>query len=340
MAVATRDFGKTSDGESVQAFMLEAGDLRAEVLSYGATIRTFEHAGVDVMLGHDDLAPYLGRHPYFGSTVGRVAGRIGDGSFELDGRQFRLEPNELPAMKNHIHGGKDGWDRRVWAADVVGDSVKFSLVSPDGDNGYPGRVEVTVTYRLDRDGLSIDYEATTDQPTPIAPTNHAYFNLAGHDAGKLDGHVIEIHADRVALTDETLRYTGGFVDVEATAEDLRRPTDLAVRRSDLFQQHGSTYEVRGEPGTLRRAADVVHREANRRLVVQTTESCLQLYTTSMLDELNGKGGTHYPAFSGFCLEAQAFADLMHLPVQVGPRRAILRPGERYRQTTRYDLGAL
>lgn len=340
MAPAARSFGTTRDGTRVDAFTLTAGDLEIEVFSYGATLRTFSHRGTDVTLGYDTLEPYLGRHPFFGSTVGRVAGRIGDGTFDLDGQRYELEPNEPPAMVNHLHGGKTGWDMKVWDAQVDGEAVRFSLVSPDGDNGYPGRVEASVTYRLDERGLQLDYEATTDAPTPIAPTNHAYFHLLGHDAGTIGGHAIRLDADRYAMIDDAFRFTGKFAFVDGRAEDLRQPASIEERLAGFFGRHGSMYVLNGPAETLRPVAEVIYEGARRRLAVATTESCLQLYTGVMLDPHEAKDGARYDALSGFCLEAQAFPDLMHdLPAD-SPSRCILRPGEVYRQTTRYDLGDL
>jgi aldose 1-epimerase len=334
-------FGKTGDGYSVESYTLASGDLEMSVMTFGATWLSLKHRGDDLCLGYDTLEPYLGDHPYFGSTVGRVAGRIVDGTFEVDGERFRLKKNNPPeAPVNHLHGGSQAWSHVVWEAEAGDDFVSFSHVSPDGDNGYPGRVEIRVTYKLDGEGVSIDYEATTDRATPLAPTNHAYFNLLGHNGGPIGQHVVQIHADENTPVDEHYRFLGKRASVDGTVDDLRQPTKVGdvLARDPMW--HGSMYFVDGTPGTLRPAATVLHEQAKRRLDVSTTETCLQFYTGFMLENEAGKHGMTYGRNDGLCLEAQAHPDAAQPGLRADFGKLLLRPEETYRQTTRYALASL
>ncbi len=339
MPVST--FGQLSDGRDVQAVTLRDGDVSTEILTIGATWRSQHVPGrdgvADVLLGFDAADHYAKPHPYFGSTVGRVAGRITGASFDLDGKTFTIDKNEPKDEPKHgLHGGFSGWDKQLWTLDDAGDtSARFSLVSPDGDGGFPGRVNVSVTYTLANGTVSLDYEATTDAPTPIAPTNHAYINLRGHDTGDVRDHRLVVHADTFAASRTDYSFTGQRLPVDGTPDDLRRPTLFADRIDQLAGRHGSMYFVNGTPGELRDVAEVTCEAAGRRLSVATTETCLQFYTGLMTNEQSsGKGGASYGQFSALCLEAQAFPDaLNHDNPQLG--NLVLRPGETYRQTTSY-----
>ncbi|MEM8872668.1 MAG: aldose epimerase family protein [Planctomycetota bacterium] len=335
-------FGTTPDGHDVHRYTFSAGGVTLRVINLGGVvteIHTPDRDGntADVNLGYDTLPPYQKRHPYFGALVGRIAGRLTDGKFDLDGKSYQLGLNE-PGEISHIHGGHDGFDQRLWTAEPIDDAtLKLTLHSPDGDQGYPGNLDIAVTYKLTDDGAwTIEYSATTDAPTLVNPTNHAYFNLAGHDSGSIHDHVLQVHAteNSPARADSVL--TGAKHSVDGTVDDMREPVHLADRIDQLDQQHGSMYFVSGEPGTLRPAARLTHPATGRSMDVETTESMLQVYTGRNLDGNDiGKGGKPYSQFGGICLEAHGYPDGIHHP-HLGD--TVLRPGETYRQTTVYRFG--
>ena len=332
------DFG-TANGQRVEQFTLAAGRLAADVLTYGGIVRRLLVDGVDVVLGFDDLGPYTRddpRHPYFGCITGRVAGRITAGRFTLDGDPFELEQNDPP---NHLHGGTVGLDRRVWQAEPDGDAaLRLTHRSPAGDQGYPGNLDVAVTYRVGGgggDALTIEYEATTDAPTPVNLTNHSYFNLVGHDAGDALGHVLQIDAESHVPADDEFTLLGRVEPVAGSGHDFRSPTPVRDRIADIPQRHGTNYVLDGEPGRLREVARLASPDAGRSMAVETTERCMQFYTGVLLDRdgpVVGKNGVTYPRHGGLCLECHGYPDAVNSP-NLGD--IVLRPGETYRQTTAY-----
>ena len=338
-------FGTAVDHAVIEKLTISDGDLSADVITIGATLQSLRVPGkggvADVCLGFDDVEPYKKRHPYFGSTAGRVAGRITGAQFTLDGQAYQIDKNE-PAddPKHGLHGGFVGWDMLTWKVDDLADkSVRLSLQSANGDRGYPGAIDISVTYTLDGGALRLDYEATTSAPTPLAPTNHAYFNLAGAGNGDVLDHVLTVHAEEFAKTNEDFSFTGEKASVIGTPDDLRTPTKIAERIGQLHRKHGSMYFVEGDPGTLRPAAQLVCERGGRKMDVETDETCLQFYSGMMLDQIAGKAGQTYNQFGGLCLEAQAFPDALNHPgVEWGP--LVLRPGETYRQTTLYRFGSV
>jgi aldose 1-epimerase len=341
VSVRTAAFGQLPGGGPVRLFTLtNARGLIARVTDLGATLTELhvpDRTGRpgDVVLGFDGLARYLAPHPYFGSTVGRVANRIARGRFTLDGTTYQLAANNGP---NHLHGGLTGFDKALWRAEALpgGETgVRFAHVSPDGDQGYPGRLDLVVTMRLtDDDGLVIDYRATTDQATPINLTNHAYFNLAG--GGDVLGHELWLAAARYTPADETLVPTGDLRPVKGTPLDFTRPTPIGARFDRLpGEPRGYDHNFvidRTAPGPVL-AARVFEPGTGRVMEVITTQPGVQLYTANFLDgTLIGKRGAAYGRYAGFCLETQHFPDSVNHPAFPG---TILRPGETYRQTTVY-----
>ena len=330
-------FGHLPDGRAVHEYVLENGrGLALHVLDYGGIVTRLlvpdaQGRTADVVLGFDRLAPYVERPPSLGALVGRVAGRITNAAFTLNGNRYALPRNEAP---NHLHGGVTGFDRRLWQA-VPEDASALTLVyrSPDGEEGYPGTLDVRVTFRLTpRNEWILQYEAQTDAPTPFCPTHHSYFNLAGEGAGSTEGHQLQIFADRRVPTDERFTLSGRLEPIAGTAADFNRPRRLGDAIPHLFKQHGDTYLLRRTPGVEPTPAARLEDPASGRVMeVATTERFLQFYTAAMLDFTPaGKSGRPYAPFGGVCLECQGYADGANHP-DIGD--IILEPGTTYRQTT-------
>lgn len=326
MATAIRtDFGML-DGVPAEAIELTCGALSARVLPFGATLQSLvvpdrNGRGGDVVLGYDDIQSYRDRPAWFGVTVGRYANRIAGGRFMLDGREHVLEINNAP---NHLHGGSDGFDKRLWdvvavTADDAGARAVLSLVSADGDAGYPGTLRATATYTLTDDALTIDYAATTDAPTIVNLTNHAFFDLGG--AGAALQHELTIHADRFLPVDAGSIPTGERRAVAETPFDFRTPRRIGDRVRDgrdaqIAIGHGYDHNfiIDGDAGTLRPAAVLHDTESGRTMTVAITAPGLQLYAGNFLDGSQpGKDGRLYRQGDAICLEPQAFPDSPNRP---------------------------
>jgi aldose 1-epimerase len=344
VTVRAEGFGPAPDGSAVRRFTLtNARGSAAEVTDFGATLTGLWVADRDgrlddVVLGFDALAPYAGEHPYFGSTVGRYANRIAGGRFSLDGRAYELARNDPP---NHLHGGPRGFHHRLWRADPIapgGSSLRLTLQSPDGDEGYPGDLSVALTYTLtDGDALRLDYEAAAAAATVVNLTHHSYFNLAG--AGDVLDHELAIAASRFVPIDPTGVPIAGPRPVADTPMDFLAPSAVGARlgADDAQLRAGRGYDhcwaLDAPAGALRLAATLRDPSTGRVMDVLTTEPGLQVYAGNRLDgSIEGKGGRRYPRHAGICLEAQRFPDSPNRP-EFPP--ATLRPGERYRQTTEY-----
>jgi len=346
--VTREAFGALPDGRPVALFTLRnANGLQVRAMTYGATIISLETpdrngAPGDIVLGYPSLEGYVQASPYFGSIVGRYGNRIAGGRFTLDGIEYRLATNDGP---NHLHGGVTGFDKVLWTGDSASTdstaSVTFRYASPAGEEGYPGTLQVAVTYTLgNAAALRVDYEATTDAPTPVNLTQHSYFNLRG--AGDILGHELMLAADRHTPVDSGLIPTGELAAVEGTPFDFRTATPIGARigQDDEQLRRGRGYDhnwvlTRDGPG-LSLAARVVEPESGRTLTVSTTEPGIQFYSGNFLDgTLTGKQGTVYHHRSGFCLETQHFPDS---PNQPHFPSTILRPGETYRSVTVFAFG--
>jgi len=295
----------------------------------------------DVVLGFDNLAGYEGpENPYFGGTVGRVAFRITEGKFTLDGQTYRLSLNVPP---HHLHGGTKGFSRMVWKGEALAEgrepAVKLTLQSPDGDQGYPGKLEATVVYTLtERNELAIEYTAVTDRPTPVNLTHHSYFNLAGAGRGDVLGHVLQLEATRYTPLDEKKIPTGQIEPVEGTPYDFLRPTTIGARMrppSEVADGYDLSYPV-NRPGSatrLIRVATLREPTSGRVLEVLSTQPAIVLYTGNYLDgTLGGKGGKLYPKHAGVCLETAHLPDSVNRPTFPS---VILRPGQAYRHRCVY-----
>lgn len=339
----------SADGKTVHLYTLRnPSGMEVRVMDYGGIIVSLsvpDRMGRfgDVVLGFDSLPPYETLSPYFGALIGRYANRIAHGRFTLDGQTYTLATNDGP---NHLHGGVRGFDKRVWDAEPFEGADRRGLVlrytSPAGEEGYPGTLHVTVTYTLtDDDRLSFDYEATTDQATPVNLTQHSYFNLAGAGSGDILGHIVTINADSFTPIDSTLIPTGEIRSVAGTPFDFRTPTAIGARIDQpdpqLRYAHGydHNFVLNRPPGdtALTLAARVYEPTSGRVMEIYTDQPGLQFYSGNFLDgTLHGKGGVVYPFRSGFCMETQHFPDSPNHPDFPS---TILRPGQVYHTRSVY-----
>ncbi len=344
-------FGATADGRAIDLIALRnANGMEVRAMTYGGiivSVKVPDRAGHfdDVVLGHDDAAGYFTNPPYFGAIIGRYGNRIARGTFTLDGRHYALATNNGP---NHLHGGLKGWDQAVWTAapfqDQRGAGIVFTHTSADGDEGYPGTVQATVTYTLtDANELRIDYGARTDKATVINLTQHSYFNLAGSMATDILSHQLMIAADRYTPVDAGLIPTGELASVEGTPFDFRQMTPIGARinQKDAQLERGNGYDhnfaLNRQDSGMVLAARVSEPVTGRTLEVSTTEPGLQFYSGNFLDgTITGKGGVKYGRRAGFCLETQHYPDS---PNHATFPSTVLRPGQEYRTTTVFKFAA-
>ncbi|MEA3048244.1 MAG: aldose 1-epimerase [Sphingomonadales bacterium] len=343
--VTRSEFGRLADGRTVEAIGLaNSNGMAARIVTYGAAIQSVmvpdrRGALADVALGHASLEDYVGHPQYFGATVGRVANRIADGRFTLDGRAYRVPVNNGP---NSLHGGTQGFDKVVWEAIAVTDDptpgVTLRYVSPDGEMGYPGTLTVTVAYRLDETNtLSVEYEATTDRTTLCNLSNHAYWNLAGEGSAEgAMGHRLAIPAEYYLPTDATAIPTGELRPVAGTAFDFREPAVIGARVRDATDEQivfGRGYdhnwvvarEVSAAPRLLARLEEP---ESGRVMEILSNQPGVQFYSGNFLDgTTSGKAGNLYRMGDAIVLEPQMFPDTPNHP-EFGSIR--LEPGRTYR----------
>ncbi len=353
VATATADdkteFGKMPDGTAVQQYTLKnRNGMNVKIITLGGIISELHVPDKDgkfddVVLGFHNLDGYLQGHPYFGCITGRYCNRIAKGKFTLDGKEYTLAVNNKP---NHLHGGVKGFDKVVWKAAPLqleagqGHGIVLTYRSVDGEEGYPGNLNVTVRYiLLDDNTLVMQYEAKTDKPTVINLTNHSYFNLAGIRGGDVLGHELEINADQITPTDDTFIPTGKIVNVKDTPFDF---TAAKAIGKDIGQIKGDpggydlNYVVGGSTGDLRHAASVHEPKTGRTMDVFTKEPGVQFYSGNFLDgKVIGKGGVAYKKHFGFCLETQHYPDS---PNQPNFPSVVLTPGSNYSTSTIYRFG--
>jgi aldose 1-epimerase len=339
MSIQKSLFGKTSSGQDVFLYTCtNSNGLVMKVTTYGAIVVVLEVPDRDgksanVTLGFPTLDGYLGPHPHFGSTVGRYANRIAKGKFTLDGKQYTLATNNGP---NHLHGGRFGFDRVIWNAEEVKTEnavgVKFHYMSRDGEEGYPGNLDVTAVYSLTNDNeLRIEFTATTDKATPVNLTNHCYWNLAGAGAGKILDHELMLNADQYLPVDETLIPTGETASVQGTPLDFTLPKKIGERIQQLETDppgYDHCFVLRSQDGSLALAARVRDKSSGRIMEVYTTQPGIQLYTSNFLDGDASSGG--YKQHEAFCLETQHYPDS---PNQPQFPTTTLRPGETLKAAT-------
>ncbi len=352
-------FGRTPAGQTAHLYTLEnSAGCRAEISDFGGTVARLlvpdrEGRQADVVLGFDTVEAYATRSPYFGCIVGRFGNRIANGRFSLGGQTYQLALNNEPGGQPcHLHGGHRGFDKVLWhvesGAGAAGQSLRLTYRSPDREEGFPGNLDVVVTYTVTADSaLRIDYVAQTDQPTPVNLTNHSYFNLAGEGAGTVLGHVVTLNASRYTPVNAGLIPTGEIAPLAGTPLDFRVPHPVGERIDRAHEQlrfaggYDHNYVLDGGGGTvdvsrtnkLALAATVWEPQSGRIMEVLTTEPGVQFYSGNFLDgALKGKSGRAYPRRAGLCLETQHFPDS---PNQPAFPTTILLPGDTLRSTTVY-----
>lgn len=348
--ITSTPFGTLKDGSKISLYTLRnSNGAVVKVMNYGGIITSFEVPDkngnlVDVVLGYDSLAQYEKRNPFFGALVGRYGNRIANAKFSLDGVEYELAKNN---NGNHIHGGTKGFDKVVWAIEEApssdGVAIKLSYLSKDMEEGYPGNLNVEVTYTLtDDNAFQIDYKATTDKKTIVNLTQHAYFNLNGNKSDVLN-HEISINGDQLVAVNEALIPKGELMPVEDTPFDFRTPFRIGERIDNDHEQlrFGKGYDhcwvINGQPGgEARPAAEVYDPMSGIEMTVYTTEPGIQFYTGNFLDgTITGKNGVVYNKRSGFCLETQHFPDS---PNQSQFPSVVVSPGETYTSRTIYQFG--
>ncbi len=343
--IKQQHWGSIGSGEQIQLYTLRnSKGMEASITNYGGrlvTLKVPDRDGKleDVVLGCDDLEGYLQNNPYFGALVGRYANRIANGEFTLDGKLYKLARNN---GENSLHGGLKGFDKVAWNARTVstndGPSLELTYLSKDGEEGYPGNLNVTATYFLTEDNdLTVEFYATTDKDTVLNLTNHSYFDLAGQSAGKILDHRVFINADKFTPVNANLIPTGELRDVEGTPFDFRKPMAIGERINDKDEQlqYGEGYDhnfvLNGSGNELSLAGRVVDPKSGRVMEVLTTQPGVQFYTGNHLGpSIKGKDGTEYGARFGFCLETQHFPNS---PNQPSFPSTELKAGQRFRRST-------
>ncbi len=344
MSIKTEPYGKTPDGVAVNLYTLtNANGLKVKIITYGATIIDMEVPDrngklENINLFRDSLEDYMKKDtPYFGCTVGRYANRIAKGKFTLDGRQYTLATND---GENALHGGLKGFDKVVWKAEQIEkkDSVgvKFTYVSPDGEEGYPGTLTAQVIYSLtDQNELKMEYTATTDKPTVVNLTNHAYWNLAGAGSGDILGHELMLNANGYLPVDAGLIPLGEVKPVKGTPMDFNTPMTIGSRIAQVPGGYDHCYVLNKKPGeALTLVAKIVEPKSGRIMEIYTTEPAVQFYSGNFLDGSVSGGGKSYQKHAGCCLETQHYPDS---PNQKAFPNTVLRPGETYKHYTMHKF---
>jgi aldose 1-epimerase len=339
-----RPFGTLSDGTPVTLFTLRHGALEAQFINYGARLTSLKIPDAqgklaDITTGYDTLDLYLADKTHAGAVVGRYGNRIANGSFTIDGVTYQIPQND---KTNALHGGPIGFGDMPWTATEIPDGVEMTLISPDGDQGFPGTLTATVRYTLTDAGLRMDYTATTDKPTVLNLTNHAYFNLAGESSGTILDHEITIPAAHFTPCTTALVPSGELRSVEGTIFDFRHATRIGDHIEDQDEQlkigHGWDFNfVLGENGPMKLAAIVRDPVSGRTMTVSTTEPAVQFYSGNFMDgTMPNRTGGLYPRRGGLCLETQHYPDSPnhpHFPTTTH------RPGETLRSTTLFTFGS-
>lgn len=336
VTVTKAGFGKLPDGKAAEIYTLKNADLDVRITNYGARIvslSTKDRDGKvgDVVLGYNSVEGYVAEgttKTYFGAIVGRYGNRIRDGKFSIDGHQYQIPPNN---NGNALHGGPHGFDLELWTAKELPDGVEMTLVSKDGDMGFPGTLTVHVRYTLVGDAVHINYSATTDKATVTNLTNHSYFNLSGEGSGTILDEVMMINADGYTPVDAGLIPVGGVQSVAGTPFDFRKPTVIGARVNEPNDQlklgggYDHNWVLNGKNGEMKLAAKVYDPKSGRVLTVTTTQPGVQFYTGNFLDgSFTGKAGVKYTKRTGFCLETQHYPDS---PNQPAFPTSLLKPGE-------------
>jgi aldose 1-epimerase len=349
--VKKQAYGKMPDGTAVELYTLtNARGMQAEITTYGGAVVSLtapDRAGkfADVVLGMDSLEGYRSQTVFFGALIGRYGNRIAHGQFTLEGKAYTLPKND---GGNTLHGGPQGFDKRVWkavpAASTEGAALELTYLSKDGEEGFPGNFSAKVVYTLtDNNELKIEYSATTDKPTVVNLTNHSYFNLAGQGQGDVLRHEVTLYADRFTPVDAGLIPTGELRAVKGTPFDFTKSTAIGARigQNDPQLKLGNGYDhnwvLNKGNGGLTKAAEVHEPKTGRVLEVLTTEPSIQFYTGNFLDgKARGKSGNAYPFRGAFCMETQHYPDSPNHPAFPTTE---LKPGATYHTVTVYKFSA-
>lgn len=334
----------TPDGQKVAVFAINGPHSEARFVTWGASLMEMKVPDrdgklADVTLGFDEPARYLEPHPFFGAVAGRYANRIALGKFTLDGKSHQLATNN---GRNHLHGGPTGFDKRNFTGEILGtNAVRFTYVSADGEEGYPGKLTTTVTYSLtDRDELRIDYAATTDAPTVVNLTNHTYWNLSGES--DIFAHELQVDADKYTVVDQESIPTGELRDVIGSEFDFTKPKPIGRDIKALEKTPGGGFDhnwvinTPSKSGELVVAAILHDPKSGRTMRVLTDQPGIQFYSGNYLNNVKGRGGQVYGKYGGLCLETQHFPDSPNRPAFPS---TVLRPGETYKTTTVYAFSA-
>ena len=342
MSVQAKQFGTTKNGEEVTCYTLEnKNGMKAEFIDYGAIIVSLfvpDKDGKldDVVLGYDDVAAYEANGCFFGALIGRHGNRIGGASFELNGVTYELEKND---GENNLHGGTPGYHKVMYQVETSDDSVTFSRTSPHMEQGYPGNLDLSVTYTLTDDNeLKITYTAKSDQDTLCNMTNHSYFNLKGHDGGEITDHNVWIKANGFTETSDDLIPNGTIVDVTGTPMDFRTKKAIGDEIGADYKPlviaggYDHNYALDKKSGALEKVAELSEDRSGRTMEVYTDLPGMQLYTGNFIEKENGKGGTVYTKRNGVCFETQFFPNSIHVP---SFDSCVLKAGETFTTTTIY-----
>ena len=326
-------FGRLSDGREVRFYELSNGKITVTLLDYGATVQSVTVFGTDVVLGYEDPVGYERNDGYLGAFIGRVGNRIAGGKFSLGGKEYELFRND---GENTLHGGRRGYNAVLWDSFTEGESVTFHGVSPDGEEGFPGNLTLSVRYSLNDCGFSIEYDATTDRNTPINFTNHTYFNLNGK--GSILGHALKLDADAITPTDGALIPTGEIRPVDGTPFDFREGKTIGkdIFADDFCLKAAKGYDVNYvlNGKGFRRFATVYSPESDIRMDAFTDLPGVQFYSGCCLGKFPVKHGNESEQYGAFCLETQFFPDSVH---HENFPSCILKAGEKFHSRTRYEF---
>lgn len=343
--ITQKGFGKTADGREVIAFTLADGARHATILNYGGILQSLvvpDRAGnpVDVVLGYPDVAGYENNGGYLGALIGRFGNRIGEGKLTIDGTTYQLWNND---RGNHLHGGKRGFNTKIWEHEIVGDELRLSILSPDGEENYPGTLRVEVVYTFIGGELKIAYRARSDKKTAVNLTNHAYFNLNGEADGSALDNLLMIDCDYITPTTPTMIPVGGFRAVKGTPFDFNAPKEIGrdIGADDLDLKQGNGYDhchvLKNKCGEYVKYAVAESKKTGIRMTCFTDMPAVQFYSGNGLHQ-EGKGG-YYGKHAGFCLETQNIPNNVNVPEYAQRGSSILRPGEVFRSCTAYRFGS-
>lgn len=345
MDVKKRKFGLLADGSKVSLYTVDNGEMSFSVTNYGCVITSIcvpSKKGIvsDVVLGPATFDGLINSDIYFGACVGRFANRISGASFSIDGNQYQLDKND---GDNCLHSGFFRWDKQLWDAEIVetasGTGIRFSRMSPDGEQGMPGNMQVSVTYLLNsHNALTIHYDAVSDAVTPVNITNHSYFNLAGHNSGSIDTHILTLDCSSYLETDEYRIPTGAVLPVDNTPFDFRNPKaigkDLHTADFSGAKGYDHCYCIDRKKGKLVQFATVFEPVSGRTMTVLSDMPGVQFYTGNWIEGISGKNGYVYHDYDGFCLETQQYPDAPNKPDFPS---CLLHPGDRLSSTTVYQF---